>query len=279
MQTAEEMNSEKSAYEITTIPGGIDREIERLRHQALLAWDREERNLRWFGLRDGMSVLDVGSGPGFVSGQLFDMLPNGLVTALEIDPVMVGRAEKYLADRISDHLRLVEGSLMHSGLPEASYDFAYARLVFQHLPDPIAAAREIRRLLKPDGKLVILDIDDTLHLFDPEDPPEVKAITERFIQEHKSKGGDRNIGRKLLRILKEAGFESPTLELIAVHSDEYGIDDMAPQSGRESFLPLLEEGLITEPELQLLVAADERGRGPEAINMYVIFTACGTNPV
>ncbi len=165
---------------------------------------------------------------------------------------------------------------MSSDLPEASFDFAYARLVFQHLPDPVAAARAIGRLLKPGGKLVLLDIDDKMHLFDPEDPPEVKAITERFIEEHKQKGGNRNIGRQLLRILREAGFTNPRLDLIGVHSDEYGIEVMSPASGRETLRYLFAEGKITQEELDLLIAADDRAREPDVITMYVIFMGCGT---
>ena len=43
---------EGAPYRIEEMPGGVDLEIERLREQALLTWPREERNLRWFGLRD-----------------------------------------------------------------------------------------------------------------------------------------------------------------------------------------------------------------------------------
>jgi SAM-dependent methyltransferase len=140
----------------------------------------------------------------------------------------------------------------------------------------VAAAREIKHLLKPGGKLVIMDIDDRLHLFDPEDPPEVQAISNRFIEEHKQKGGDRNIGRKLLRILRDAGFVDVSLDLIGVHSDEYGMDTMAPIAGDDVYRALLEEGKITQEELELMVAADKRAHEPDAISMYVIFTACGT---
>jgi SAM-dependent methyltransferase len=225
-----------------------------------------------------MSVLDAGSGPGFVTGQLLDTFPNGSVTALEVDPVMVERAEKYLAGRYGDRLRLVQGSLMSSGLPEAAFDFAIARLVFQHLPDPVAAAQAIFRLLKPGGKLVITDIDDRLHLFDPEDPPEVSAITERFIEEHRQRGGDRNIGRKLLRILRNGGFADVTLDLIGVHSDEYGLERMNPVGGEDMNRVLLEEGRITKDEYEILAEAERRARDPQSMAMFVIFTACGTRP-
>ena len=279
MQTTGEQADQTSAYDISAMPGGVDRELERLRAQALLSWDREARSLERFGLRDGMAVLDVGSGPGFVSGQLLDTFPDGTVTALEVDPVMVERAEKYLAGRYGERLRLAQGSLMSSDLPEASFDFALARLVFQHLPDPIAAARALLRLLKPGGKLVITDIDDRLHLFDPEDPPEARAIIDRFIDEHRQRGGDRNIGRKLLRILRAAGYADVTLDLIGVHSDEYGLEKMNPVGGGEDMnRVLLEEGRISEDEYKILAEAEMRARSPEAIALLVIFTACGTKP-
>src|SRR5215203_2406576 len=90
MQAIEETHEDnRGAYRIAEMPGGVDIEVERLRQQALLAWSEEARQLKWFGLRDGMSILDVGSGPGFVSAQLLDMLPNSTVTGIELDPVMI----------------------------------------------------------------------------------------------------------------------------------------------------------------------------------------------
>lgn len=49
-----------------------------------MGWEKEFRNLQWYGLRSGMSVLEVGSGPGFVTEQLVHSLPGSEVTALEI---------------------------------------------------------------------------------------------------------------------------------------------------------------------------------------------------
>jgi ubiquinone/menaquinone biosynthesis C-methylase UbiE len=51
---------------------------------------------------------------------------------------------------------MMESSVMEMPLRDETFDFAYARLVFQHLPDPLGAMREIRRVLKPGGKLVII---------------------------------------------------------------------------------------------------------------------------
>ncbi len=107
MQTTNETRDDKSAYKVSDMPGGVDLEIQRLRDQALLFWEREARNLEWFGLRDGMSVLEVGSGPGFVTGRLLDMLPNSAITAIDIDPLMIERARAYLGNRGGDRLHLI----------------------------------------------------------------------------------------------------------------------------------------------------------------------------
>ena len=45
-------------------------EVKRLASQARGGWGKEARTLSWFGLQDGMSVLELGSGPGFITEQL-----------------------------------------------------------------------------------------------------------------------------------------------------------------------------------------------------------------
>jgi ubiquinone/menaquinone biosynthesis C-methylase UbiE len=265
----------ESAYEISSIPGGVDREVERLRDQALTTWPKEARILGWWGLRDGMSVMDVGAGPGFITSELYDTLPSSNVTALEIDPVMIDRARQYLAGKEGDRLTIIQGSVMDTHLPDDSFDFAIARYLFQHLPDPVGAASEMLRILKPGGKLVVLDIDDAEHLWQPDFPPDLKVANERFYEEHRAKGGDRFVGRKLVRILQRAGFRNCTMEAIVIHSDEVGIDFMAPQISPETFKGELEEGKISQQEFDMMVEHNKLLRGPDGIVMLLIFIVCG----
>src|ERR1044072_7344927 len=155
-----EVTNEAGSYDASTMPGGLDQEVERLRNQALLEWHKESRTLQWLGLRDGMSLLELGGGPGFITGQLLEMLPNGSVTVVERGPVLIERAKAYLADKGGDRLRIIEGSVMNMNPPDASFDLAVGRLIFQYSVDPVGADRETLRVLKPGGKLVISDIDD-----------------------------------------------------------------------------------------------------------------------
>jgi ubiquinone/menaquinone biosynthesis C-methylase UbiE len=267
---------EGAPYRVEEMPGGVDLEVERLRKQTLMTWEQEARNLEWFGLRDGMAVLELGSGPGFVTEALLALLPNGTVTTIELDPVMVERARQVLAGKGEGRLTAMQGSAMSTGLPDDTFDFVYARYLFQHLPDPVGAAREVLRVLKPGGKLVIADIDDDMHFFDPPRLPEAEAIFERVMGEHAAKGGNRHIGRQLIRVLREAGFTQPRFDILPMHSDEIGIDNLFPEgTGREALQPWLEAGKITEEEVEILLRDEEIGRGPESITILNLLMASG----
>ena len=54
-------------YKASEMNESLEKEIERLRGQVMWSWEKEARNLGWFGLHDGMSILELGSGPGFVT--------------------------------------------------------------------------------------------------------------------------------------------------------------------------------------------------------------------
>jgi ubiquinone/menaquinone biosynthesis C-methylase UbiE len=264
-----------SSYVASEMPIGLEKEIERLRDQALMGWEKEARDLTWFGLRDGMAVLELGSGPGFVTEQLLELAPNGSVTGLEIDPVLIERAEKYLHGKGEGRWRIVKGSVMNMDLPDNSFDFAYARLLFQHLPDPVGAAKEVFRVLKPGGKLVIGDIDDKLHLFDPPPSPEVEVIQQRFHEEQTKKGGNRYVGRKLPRILKQAGFPKVDLEMIMLHNDVVGTEKLTPKQTREDMIGLVTAGLVNEQELDMMLADQELFLSSDPIVMINLIMACG----
>jgi SAM-dependent methyltransferase len=260
------------------MPGGLDTEVARLRDQALLWWPGEFRALEWFGLRDGMSVLELGSGPGFITEQLLLRFPNSKVTAVERDSGLVEQAMKYLGERFPNRLDIVLASVMETGLPENSFDFAFARFLFQHLPDTVGAARETLRVLKPGGKLVINDPDERLHLWDPPARPEIDAIGEKFIDAHAAKGGNRFIGRRLPRILRDAGFVDLQLESIVHHSDILGIDVLFPKQEPGHLEEAVAAGIITEHDRNLLEADSEEFYASDPIVLLTIFSAAGTKP-
>lgn len=267
------------SYDVNQSHRDADSEVQRLAAQARLGWEKEARTLAWFGLKDGVSVLEAGSGPGFVTEALLTFLPTSPITCLELDPALLSRAQHYLSGTANGRLQLVAGSVMDTKFADNSFDFGYARLLFQHLPDPVGAAREMLRVLKPGGKFVIYDVDDAVgNLFEPP-IPEMPVIVEKYGQAQAAQGGNRNIGRKLWRILTSAGFKNLDLELIAEHSDDVGIESFLPQIDPDRLLPLVQFGLMTEAELEAIRASRANFlASPNPFILTVSFMVCGTKP-
>lgn len=254
-------------------------EIQRLAAQARLGWEKEARTLLWFGLKDKMSILELGSGPGFITRQLLELVPQSEITCLEIQSALINQAEQYLQPPVKDRFHFVEGSVMNMQLPDNSFDFAYARLLFQHLPDPIGAAKETWRVLKPGGKFVIYDVDDEISGLMEPTFPELPKVLEKFGEAQARRGGNRRIGRRLWRILNAAGFHNMDLELVVAHSDSAGIDPFFPQIDPNRLLGLVKAGLLSSQELESIRGSHERFlTSPEPYILFLSLMVCGEKP-
>ncbi|MFD0959090.1 class I SAM-dependent methyltransferase [Paenibacillus chungangensis] len=154
------MQNRDSTYRIQKSSLGVEREIERLKIQVQMGWEKEYRNLQWYGLQNGMDILELGSGPGYFTEKLALNLPKSQITPLEIDPILMDKATQTLSSIPQGRVQLVQASVYQTELPDNSFDFAIARLLFLHLHHPVEVAKGIYRVLKPGGKLVIIDVDD-----------------------------------------------------------------------------------------------------------------------
>lgn len=116
------------------------------------AWYRKQALLR-AGLAAGMSALDAGSGTGVVAAQAREVVgPAGRVTALDPSLGMLGQARRR---GVRARVRGVA-----EALPFASgrFDFLSMGYALRHVPDLHATFREYRRVLKPGGRLLILEV-------------------------------------------------------------------------------------------------------------------------
>lgn len=252
-------------------------EIARLRTQVALSWPVEQRRLAMLGITDGQRILEPGCGPGFVTERLAAWLPHSGIVALDMDRRMLEHA-RTVVDRggAGTRVMFLAACAEAIGLRAGSVDVAISRYVFQHLGDPVMAAAEIRRVLRPGGIHVIIDVDDGLWgLAEPAFPEfaawhQVRAATQR------TRGGDRFRGRHLARILRAAGYVHVELDVFAYHSDTLGLPAFCPQLHPDQFLPLVNEGLLRiEDYLRAYVRNHQFLNSPEAFLLCVGFIAYG----
>jgi ubiquinone/menaquinone biosynthesis C-methylase UbiE len=272
----------KAPYKASEMNESIEKEIERLRGQLTWAWEKESRNLEWFGLRDGMSILELGSGPGFVTEQLLALCPNSHITCVEIDPDLALPAERYLQSRgLEGRYSIVQGDLMAMDLPDNTFDFAFARLVFQHLRDPRGAMEKIRRVLKPGGKVAIHDIDIGLgEIMEPFNA-EAEAIETRLHESRSQRGGNPRIGRQLWRLFATTGYENMDLEVVPVHTDKLGFEALFTNEWDPGgFKPALEMGVMTEADVEIMRQAHiATHASPDKYALFVSLMVCGQKPM
>jgi len=242
----------QGSYDVSTFNINMEREFQRLRTWAHLTWKKEAETLSRIGLQDGMSIIELGCGPGFTTEQLLSLLPNSEITAVDIDPIMVKQAKQYLSQQAVDNNRfkIIETSVMDTGLADNHFDFAIERFVFLHLPNPAAAVKEIFRILKPGGKFAMTEDDsDILSLFDPP-LPEFKLIVEKLNQVLMARGGNPKIIRRLLQLLKEVGFHNVDVEAFLSHSENKTIEDFFIRLDPEVLAGAVNEGFLTEEQLE-----------------------------
>ncbi|TRW84927.1 class I SAM-dependent methyltransferase [Mycolicibacterium sp. 018/SC-01/001] len=141
--------------------GSDDAEIERLQGQAAIIAEPTDVLFRRGGLRAGMRVLDLGSGPGDVSFLVAGIVgEDGSVLGLEQDP-----AQLAVAERRREQLGLHNVSFAHGDartfVGDAPFDAVVCRLLLMHLPDAVDVLAHHRRNLRPDGVFVAVDYDMT----------------------------------------------------------------------------------------------------------------------
>ncbi|MGW5847325.1 methyltransferase domain-containing protein [Streptomyces sp. NPDC055254] len=157
-------------------------------------------------LRPGMSVLDVGCGPGTITADLAELVaPGGRVTAVDAAPEVVERARAYAAERGLTAVEFAAADVHALDFPDDSFDVVHAHQVLQHVADPVRALGEMRRVCRPGGIVAARDADYAAMTWYPAAPglDEWLGLYRRVAR---ANGGEPDAGRRLRTWARGAGF-------------------------------------------------------------------------
>src|ERR1700742_982659 len=122
-------------------------------------------------LRPGLSVLDVGCGPGTITVDLAARVAPGRVTAVEMTNDALDLARTEAQNRDQSNIDFVTSDVHALDLPDDTFDIVHAHQVLQHVADPVQALREMRRVCKPGGVVAARDADYAGFTWFPQLPP------------------------------------------------------------------------------------------------------------
>ncbi|MGI5441341.1 methyltransferase domain-containing protein [Streptomyces shenzhenensis] len=125
-------------------------------------------------VKGGERALDVGAGTGSQTRELAAAVgPEGLALGVEPNPGLRAVAEERSADT---RARFTHGDALALPVPDASVDVVWCERVLQHLAEPDRAVAEMARVLRPGGRVALLDTDWATTVLHPGDPETTWAL-------------------------------------------------------------------------------------------------------
>jgi SAM-dependent methyltransferase len=155
-------------------------------------------------LRPGLDLVDVGCGPGTITAGLAEAVAPGRVWGFDRDPGQVAQAR----DRVPGATFAVADAAALP-LPDGAAGAGWAHALLEHVPDPVAVLREMRRVVRPGGVIAAVSPDWGGFLLVPPDPVADAAIA-AYEAIQSANGGDVHAGRRLGTWMRAAGLERVT---------------------------------------------------------------------
>jgi phosphatidylethanolamine/phosphatidyl-N-methylethanolamine N-methyltransferase len=110
--------------------------------------------LKCMGIKSNDRVLEVGIGTG-INAALYPR--DCSVTGIDLSAPMLEKARERIARKGLTNVRLLEMDAADLKFADDSFDIVYAPYLISVVPDPVAVVREMRRVCRPGGRLVILN--------------------------------------------------------------------------------------------------------------------------
>jgi len=175
-------------------------------HESVLrshTWRTAENSAAYLldSLRPGMDLLDVGCGPGTITVDLAARVAPGRVLGIDASREVIAQAQASADGAAS----FAVGDVYALDLPDRTFDVVHAHQVLQHLTDPVAALREMHRVLRPGGVLAVRDSDYAAFAWAPADPL-LDHWMELYHEVTRRNGAEADAGRYLLGWVQSAGY-------------------------------------------------------------------------
>ncbi|MGC8918109.1 methyltransferase domain-containing protein [Streptomyces sp. PG2] len=160
-------------------------------------------------LKPHMKVLDIGCGPGTITADLAELVPDGHVTGVDRAPEILEQARTTAAGRGLTNIDFAVADVHALEYPDDTFCVVHAHQVLQHVGDPVQALREMVRVTRPGGFVAVRDSDYAAMTWYPP-VPGLDDWLDLYRRVARANGGEPDAGRRLYSWALEAGLTDVT---------------------------------------------------------------------
>lgn len=224
----------------------------------------------------GMSVLDIGCGPGVIAGAIGSHFSKVKVTGVDISKSRLIQARKNCKGIHGVHFTY--GNAFSLPFITNRFDFVYSRLLMEYLPNPIDAVGEMARVCRPGGRVLIQDLDGQLLWHYPLQG-DLEDRIHKILKYLQKTGFDPFAGRKLFYLLKRNGLQNIDVKIAPYHL-------YVGRIGEDDFKLWKLKLEVAKPQIVLALGSEEEGtrliwdflkylQGEDTLTYSTLFTVSG----
>jgi arsenite methyltransferase len=177
--------------------------------------------LESLALRPGERVVDVGTGPGLLAVDIAAAVgPDGLVCGIDVSDSMLALAQARATQPGSAPIELRQAAADQLPCAEEAFDVAVSTQVFEYVEDVPAALAEVHRVLRPGGRVLLLDTDWDSIVWRSGDDQRMARVLAAW-EEHLV---DPHLPRTLRGSLAAAGFEVGATQVLPLFNAGFDPD-------------------------------------------------------
>lgn len=154
----------------------------------------------------GSKVLEAGCGVGAQTVMLAKNSPDAQITSIDISEDSIKQAKDLVEQNGFSNVKFQTADLFNLPFEDESFDNIFVCFVLEHLQDPVAALKSLRRVLKKGGSITVIEGDHGSCYFYPESKEAIKAW-ECLIECQKRFDCNPMIGREIYPLLMNSGFK------------------------------------------------------------------------
>ena len=233
-----------------------------LRRQADIFFPSDVPFLKQTGMGATRQLLDLGCGADYYTDLLKKHFPRMNILAADTNPDLLAEYEKRRRETSASKVTTFRWTAGQNNVPVTfkDCDAVLARLVLQHVADPLRIIQEMYDFLPQGARVFILEEDDGAYCTSPNLPAfdRLMGCWRKLAQKHRA---NRYIGREIPRLMGLAGFQVKSVDLVAHTNATIGLRVMF-----EFFLDSL--NAVRESDSSI-VSADQVAKITEEMNQYL----------